>query len=268
MIVPHLVALVGAGASAEVFRISGGRVLKLYREGLDPGVVEREHDGVRHAQDQGLHVPRTFGMHECGNRRGIILEEVRGTTLLRALPLRVPQWRPLLRRFADYHAMIHRCSGEGLRHAQHDIVRVRIEQAAVSEHVRREALERLEALPRGDRLCHGDFHPGNALLTRHGIAAIDWSNGCSGDPAGDVARTELLFRYSGFGRLLRTWPNLNLLRPMAASFYLAEYLRRTAIDEARVAAWRIPIAVAALVPDSRVHRPSVLQALARMGVLA
>ncbi len=265
MIVPNLVALVGAGASAEVFRLKGGRVLKLYREGLDPGVVEREHDGIRYAQDQGLHVPRTFGTHECGRRRGIILEELRGRPLLRTSPLRLLRWRPLLRRFADYHALIHRCSGEGLRHAQHAIVRVRIEQAAVSSRARQEALDRLDALPRGDRLCHGDFHPGNALLTRHGIAAIDWSNGCHGDPAGDVARTELLFRHSGFGRVLRTWPALNVLRPMAASFYLREYLRRAEIDEQQVAAWRIPIAVASLVPDSRVHRRSVLQSLEQMG---
>ncbi|MBO9375958.1 phosphotransferase [Sphingomonas histidinilytica] len=265
MIRLKLQTLIGSGGSADVFRLAGGRVLKLYREGLDPGVIAREHDGVRHAVDQGLHVARAFGTRDHGDRSGIVFEELVGKPLLRLPVLRPFRTRALLRRFADYQARIHLCGAAGLPHHQHDIIHVRIEQAEVGEQLRTAALERLHAIPRGDRFCHGDYHPGNVILTRAGIAAIDWSNASAGDPAGDVARTELLFRYAGYGPSLRNVPPLRHIRAMTADFYLRQYRESTGLSDAAIDAWRLPMAVASLVPGSRVHRPTLIAALERQG---
>jgi Ser/Thr protein kinase RdoA (MazF antagonist) len=38
---------------------------------------------------------------------------------------------------------------------------------------RSQALERLNQLPDGDALCHGDYHPDNVLMTRNGPIIID-----------------------------------------------------------------------------------------------
>ncbi len=265
MISLKLQTLIGSGGSADVFRLAGGRVLKLYREGLDPGVIAREHDGVQHALDQGLHVARAFGTRNHDGRSGIIFEELVGKPLLRLPFLRPFRTRALLRRFADYHARIHRCGAADLPHHQHDIVYVRILQAEVSEDLRQRAIEQLFAIPRGDRFCHGDYHPGNVILTRGGIAAIDWSNASAGDPAGDVARSELLFRYAGYGHAMRKWPALRTIRQITADFYLDHYRQSTGLDDAMIDAWRLPVAVASLVPGSRVHRPTLIAALERQG---
>ncbi|MES2495335.1 MAG: aminoglycoside phosphotransferase family protein [Pseudomonadota bacterium] len=265
MITLKLLALIGSGGSADVFRLAGGRVLKLYREGLDPGVIAREHDGVQHALDQGLHVARAFGTQDHRGRNGIVFEELIGKPLLHLPLLRPFRTRALLRRFADYHARIHLCSATGLPHAQHDIVHVRILEAEVGESLRKRALDQLSAIPRGDRFCHGDYHPGNVILTKNGIAAIDWSNASVGDPAGDAARTELLFRYAAYGRSLRRFPALRAIRQMTADFYLRHYCDNTGVSEATIDAWRLPMAVAALVPGSRIHRPTLVAALARQG---
>lgn len=257
--------LIGSGESADVFRLEGGRVLKLYREGLDPGVIKREHDGVVHALRQGLRVARPLGKREHKGRLGIIFEELTGTPLLRGMLARPFRSRNLLRRFTAYHARIHRCSGAGLIHAQHIIVHVRILHADVDEALRTLALDRLNAIPNGDRLCHGDFHPRNAILTDQGIAAIDWSNGSWGDPAGDVARTEFLFRYGGYGPLLRRFRALRLFRNMAADLYLHLYREATGMTEEAIEAWRLPMAVAALHPESRIDRPALIADLRRQG---
>lgn len=265
MITLQLQTLIGSGGSADVFRLAGGRVLKLYREGLDPGVIAREHDGVQHALDQGLHVARAFGTQDHRGRNGIIFEELVGKPLLRLPLLRPFRTRALLRRFADYHARIHRCGAADLPHAQHDIIHVRILEAEVSEPLRQRALEQLSSIPRGDRFCHGDYHPGNVILTRGGIAAIDWSNASVGDPAGDAARTELLFRYAGYGPALRQFPALRTIRAMTADFYLQHYREHTDVSEAAIDAWRLPMAVASLVPGSRIHRETLVAALERQG---
>jgi hypothetical protein len=258
-------ALIGSGGSADVFRLPDGKVLKLFREGLDPGIIQREHDGVVHAQRQGLRVARAFGRGEHKGRLGIIFEELAGTPLLRGLRTRPFRSRALLARFAAYHARIHSCSGSGLVHAQHIIVQVRILHALVPPAIRELALERLEAIQHGDRLCHGDFHPQNVILTRKGLAAIDWSNGSWGDPAGDVARTELLLRFGGYGPLLRRFPWLRLGRRMAADFYLRRYRAITGMQEGAIDAWRLPMAIAALHPESRIDRGALIASLRRQG---
>jgi Ser/Thr protein kinase RdoA (MazF antagonist) len=52
----------------------------------------------------------------------------------------------------------------------------------------------LDELPDGDRICHGDFHPGNVIFASSGPVLIDWANATRGDAAADLARTVLLLR--------------------------------------------------------------------------
>src|SRR5262249_34395426 len=55
-------------------------------------------------------------------------------------------------------------------------------------------LGRLAAMPDGDRLCHGDFHPVNVLGQNSLPMVIDWPDACCGDPAADVCRSYLLLK--------------------------------------------------------------------------
>ena len=60
-----------------------------------------------------------------------------------------------------------------------------------------EIISHLERLPDGDTLCHGDFHPGNIMITHDGkIKVIDFMNLCRGPREYDVARTYYLIGYS------------------------------------------------------------------------
>jgi aminoglycoside phosphotransferase (APT) family kinase protein len=60
--------------------------------------------------------------------------------------------------------------------------------------VKERVLQRLTQLPDGQALCHGDFHPGNVLMTASGPVVIDWMTATAGHPLADVARTTLMFR--------------------------------------------------------------------------
>jgi len=55
-------------------------------------------------------------------------------------------------------------------------------------------LDLLNQLPDGDRLCHGDFHPGNILIKNGDPYIIDWCAATKADPIADVAHTFLLFK--------------------------------------------------------------------------
>lgn len=47
-------------------------------------------------------------------------------------------------------------------------------------------------LPIKKNLCHGDFHPGNILVSKDKKVIIDWSGVHTGNPVSDVAHTYLL----------------------------------------------------------------------------
>lgn len=261
----HLLPLIGSGASADVLRISGGLVLKLFHAHVEEGIVRREMECAKRASAEGVRVPRPIGWHSIEGRQGIIFEELSGKPLLEGGDgLRIGRARMALRKLASSHADIHQRSAEGLYHQQHDILHVRIEAADVDDELKAIALERLHALPRGHQLCHGDFHPRNAMETEDGIVAIDWSSGCAGDPAGDVARTELLLRYGRYGKLLRSFRPARWPRHLAADFYLGQYARVTGLTAERIAAWRLPVAVSCLVKASTIYRPALLAATARL----
>ena len=53
-------------------------------------------------------------------------------------------------------------------------------------------LDVLQSLPDGDRVCHGDFHPANVLITKNDSTIIDWIDASRGNPLADVARTSII----------------------------------------------------------------------------
>jgi aminoglycoside phosphotransferase (APT) family kinase protein len=55
-------------------------------------------------------------------------------------------------------------------------------------------LDNLTALPDGDRLCHGDFHPWNILGWPSRLSVIDWMAASRGNSAADVCRSYVLMR--------------------------------------------------------------------------
>lgn len=260
----QLLPMIGCGASAQVLRLGGGRVLKLFHADVEAGIVRREMECSERASVEGVAVPRQIGSQTIEGRQGIIFEELKGKPLLAAGDgFRIAHARAALRKLAASHADIHRRSAEGLFHQQHDILHVRIEAADADAALKRAALAYLYTLPRGERLCHGDYHPHNAIETDAGIVTIDWSSGGAGDPAGDVARTELLLRYGRYDKLLRNFWPARWSRHLAADFYLHHYMRISGMAKARIAAWRFPVAVSCLGRGSTIYRPALLAALRR-----
>jgi aminoglycoside phosphotransferase (APT) family kinase protein len=141
-----------------------------------------------------------------------------------------------------------------------DALRRKIGRAtSLSDAARAAALEQLTLLeqqPGGHSLCHGDFHPGNVVLSARGPVIIDWNDATLGPPAADVARTQMLFLHGGTPplaggakqRLVQT------LRRALFALPLHRYRAPIGIDEREVAAWRLPVATARMsefVPTAR-----------------
>jgi len=127
------------------------------------------------------------------------------------------------------------------------------------------ALATLDTLPVGDRLCHGDFHPGNVLIGSQGPAVIVWKNAARGDPAADLARTRLLLRQGAVPENMPAWIRHLHASARGAFFrlYLRAYRRARPIDADLVDRWEIVRAADRVVEGIDAELPALLALLER-----
>ena len=121
------------------------------------------------------------------------------------------------------------------------------------------ARQRLDSLPDGDVLCHGDFHPANVMRSPNGPVVIDWPNATQGAAEADIARTLLLL---GAGEPPSYTPMMRVLtktgRRLFIWLYVGAYKRARPLDKAEVRKWALPVAVARLSEDIEQERLRLL----------
>ena len=127
------------------------------------------------------------------------------------------------------------------------------------EELRNKQLQLLDALPDGKTLCHGDYHPGNIILTTNGPVVIDWMTACSGRHWADVARTSLLITIGpkGAGNLVS--PLLRIAIRLFHRLYLNRYLKAMPDPINELERWAPVLAAARLNEDIAPERETLLQ---------
>jgi aminoglycoside phosphotransferase (APT) family kinase protein len=251
----------GAGREAEVFAWDERRVLRLARDASRSPRVEREARVLAAAQQAGAPVPSVYERLQLDGRAGAIVERLGNESLLDRLGRRPWSLPAVARTLGEVHARVHQARAPAELPALRGELRARLESPLVPGDVRRRALNLLDALPDGDRLCHGDFHPANLLPGRGGdYFVIDWTNGARGHPAADVARTRLMLLGAeppdDASPLLR---RLHVVgrRPLLRG-YLRAYRRTLPLAPELVARWEPVCAAARLAEDIATERERLI----------
>jgi aminoglycoside phosphotransferase (APT) family kinase protein len=238
------------GRTAEIYAWGEGQVLKLYRDWCPPRWVDFEARIGRIAQDAGLPVPAIGDVVEVNGRRGLVYERLEGISMFNTLiarPWTIVRFGWLM---AELHAAMHAIQAPSDLPDQRDRLKGAIERAqTLPDDLRRKTLGILETLPDGDRLCHGDFHPDNILMTPRGPIIIDWMTATRGDSAGDVARTLLLMTVGEppTGALIRLLTRL--LRGWMRAAYIKRYFELRPVGRERLKQWRVVMFAARLAED-------------------
>jgi uncharacterized protein (TIGR02172 family) len=238
--------LIGQGRTAEIYAWGADQALKLYRAGWPASWTEHEAQISSVVAATGLPVPGVGGVIEVDGRYGVLFERIVGPSLMRQFSAKPWTLAHALRMFTDLHLAMHEREVSGLPSQREQLARLIQDASPLPDGVRAAALERLDQLPDGAALCHGDYHPDNVLLTRNGAIIIDWGSASSGHPLADVARTALLFQV---GEPPSSQVNKWLLasaRAFVRRAYVRRYLRLRPASKGELAAWRLPIAVARL----------------------
>jgi len=257
---------IAEGREAEIFAWEDGSVLRLFRDARSERSVEREAAAMRAGRSVLPLVPAVLGRVEIEGRPGLVVERVDGPDLLTLLARRPWQvWR-VGAICGNLHADLH----EIVAPPEVPALRALIPAAlpGVPPHVAEVALRELASLPDGDRLCHGDFHPGNVLMSAHGPVVIDWPNAVRCDPIADHSRTLLLLQLGALppGTPIVVRVGAAFARRLVRASYVRTYRRRRQVDAELLRRWTVVVAAARLTEDIPGERPGILRLLEKAGV--
>ncbi|MGN1249946.1 MAG: phosphotransferase family protein [Candidatus Spyradocola sp.] len=223
----------GTGRTAEAFLTEDGRVLKLFYAGYPKDSVEKELRNAGMVDALGVPAPRCFGSVTMDGRVGIVYERAAGESLLSVL-LRTGDVEGCARVMVELQGKMLACEMPGEALDARDFLRQEIRRnGKLPEEKKAEALARLEALPGGNRLCHGDFHPDNVMVDGSRAMVIDWMNLCRGDAMYDVAMTWYLLACSALPPDAPYAEGLAQMRGRLAD----EYLRQMGVEKAQIEGW-------------------------------
>ncbi len=210
--------------------------------------IEREARIAQRVHGVGLPTPAVIGgIIEVNGRFGLIYERVWGVSMLETLASQPESLLRYANLQAELQVDLHSRTGIEDVPNQHDKLGTTIRSVRIlTPDLRSAVLNLLDGLPEGNQLCHGDFHPGNLLLTEDGPVIIDWMDATLGNPVADVARSSLLMSE---GQLPEGDPmskQLALFRDQFHQAYLNRYFQLRPVERTEFDRWRLVVAAARL----------------------
>jgi len=230
---------IAVGRTAEIYPFEEGKVLKLFFPTIPQAWIDKEIGTGRYIQDAGLPVPKVYETASRDGRQGVVYERIDGPSLLHQLGTQPWKVLQIARLLATLHAQVHDVPAPPGLETQREWATGGVpETDKLSSALRERVLQLLTSMPAGDRLCHGDFHPANIIVTPRGPVIIDWMTASRGTGCGDVARTSVILEAAQAPegtpmRWLLEWIRKLLLRT-----YLKTYFRLRPVDGRQFAAWR------------------------------
>jgi streptomycin 6-kinase len=257
-------ALIGQGNTADIFDAGNDKVVKLFKFGYPLDAVRHEFDNSRLLNGLDLPVSRSYELAAHEGRHGILYDKIDGEPLLELL-LRTGDVGQGATVLASLHKRILACKLSGAESLK-SILKNNIEHANdLTMACKAKLLAVLDALPDGDRLCHGDFHFGNVLVNGDQSYMIDYMNICRGHEFGDIARTVYLTEMTPVPAQI---PNRERILPMKKRA-TDIYLQAMGVAREDLAEWLLVTAAARLSELNREQweeRNSVLEYLSMRGL--
>lgn len=229
--------LLGRGQVAEVFEF-GPHAIKLFRSARGKVSAFREAATLVTLEGSGLPVPVVHEIGCFGGRWGLVISRAPDS------PIPFPADPATL---ASLHVRLHKLHGARLGSLKQKLALEIGRAALLSLPESRALLSYLAELPDGDRLCHGDFHPGNIMGSSDEPFVVDWVDATQGAPEADACRSYLLALH-------------NL--PDFAEPYLSAYAALSGVPRDAVLAW-LPVLAAARLSENVVAENERLLLLAK-----
>ncbi len=239
--------MIAQGNTAEVYSLPDNKILKLFRNGMPRGAIEREYQNGLYVQKVLNCVPKVYEMIEEDGRFGIVYQEINGKDMLKIMISSSWKLNRYARKFAHYHLHIQKQIEDGLCTLKEKLIEDIRNVELLSDEKKKMIIDYLMGLPDGNALCHFDFHPGNIMIDDNEAIILDWMTACQGDSCADVARTCIMLKYGGVEHA--PWivkRIISLFQKHICKIYLKEYLRISKREIGDITKWELPVAAARL----------------------
>lgn len=187
--------LLAQGGQAEIYELDEDKVIRVLRDKKEEEYLKGEMSIMKSLKEKGKAVPEVYEYLKIEERPSIIMERLYGDSMLDEI-----RKKPLeMLKYAEELAKLHievTDSAEGLEmnsindRAAHLIPLATMLDAELKEFV----LKILAELPRGNDICHGDFHPGNIMKSKGQYYVIDWFGATCGKKLSDIAHTYVILK--------------------------------------------------------------------------
>lgn len=175
----------------------GELCMKVFDSAYSKADVLNEALNQARVEETGLRIPKIHEVTVIDGKWTIVTDYIKGKTLAQLMQENPEKKDEYLELFVNLQMEVQAKTCPLLTKLK-DKMNRKISQTDFDATTRYELYTRLDAMPKHNKLCHGDFNPSNIILTEDGTPYIlDWSHATQGNASADVARTYLLFWLNG-----------------------------------------------------------------------
>lgn len=215
--------------NAKTIYKDGSKCIKVFNENYSKADILNEALNQARVEELDINIPKILEITMIDGKWAIATEYIKGLTIAQLMEKFPEQKDEYMNKFVDLQLLI-QANNSPLLTKLKDKMNRKINLADVNATTKYDLHTRLESMPKGKALCHGDFNPSNVIIDEDGKAyVIDWAHATQGNPCADAARTYLLFWLSG--------------DISGAEKYLDVYCSKTSISKKDVQRW-LPIVAA------------------------
>jgi tRNA A-37 threonylcarbamoyl transferase component Bud32 len=192
----NLERIIAVRTSKTVYR-DGDKVIKVFDTNYSKADVLNEALNAARVEETGLNIPKILEVTKIDGKWAIISEYIPGKSLSQLIKENPEKKEEYLDLMVDIQMNIHKQKCPLLNRLK-DKMQRKISQADLDATTRYDLHTRLDAMPKHDKLCHGDLTPSNIVITPEGVPyVLDWAHATQGNASADAARTYLTFWLNG-----------------------------------------------------------------------
>lgn len=221
---------IAIGNTAKIY-LYKNKVYKVFNDYFSETESLIESEKQKYAHSCGLPVPRIIDVTKIDGQQAIIMEFIEGKSIGDILSENMEQAEYYMNISIDTQQKIHEVEANSIEHMTEKLSR-QIESVNILDNRHKSTLiDNLSRMSFKKRLCHGDYHLFNLIMSDNNVTIIDWVDSSAGDIRADVYRTYLL--YSNYSNEL-------------ADLYLHLYCKKSGLVKEEVLQWAPIIAAARL----------------------
>ena len=194
--------LLSAGVCGECYRLDHETVVKVYNEGVEPEIAEREKQYSKAAFVMGVPTAISYDVVSCGTRSGVVYELLDAelfSAVIRKDTANLDRYAKML---SDTAKTLHAAKGDktilpDLKHRLRGIIRDAgyLFTSEESEYL----MEKLESLPDSDNCVHFDLHSSNIMMQNGELVIIDMGDFSIGSNLFDIGLIYMIYGVQELG---------------------------------------------------------------------